>query len=128
MWGRKNTLFRFRITPSRPSFRLRRRRTFPRPGETPSAVEPPIRVGFSWYSVIKLRSLHTCTSAALSTSQEASLGPLTASTFGCQLSRDGVSEGLSVWLWRFCLEPFVLIWCSECFGRSSGYLRKQRSV
>ncbi len=109
-------------------FRLRWRRTFPRPGEAPSAVEPPIRVDLSWYSVIKLQSLHRCTFAAMSTSQEASLGPLTASTFDCQLSRDGVSEEFSVWLWRFCLEPLILIWWSECFGRSSGYLRKQRSV
>lgn len=52
--GKKKTSLSSRITPSKPSFWLRRRRTFPRPGDTPSEVEPPILVGLSWFRSLDL--------------------------------------------------------------------------
>lgn len=134
--GRKNTSLRSRMTPSDPSFWLSRRRTFSRPADTPFDVEPPIQVGFSWYSVIRSRSLHTCTSAALSTSHDIECGPFVARIFGCHASRvdgspaGGVVGGGVFSPWRLVFDPLGRIWRSEYFGRgrSSGYFRKQLSM
>lgn len=131
--GRKNTSFRSRMTPSFPPFRLRRRRTLPRPGDIPSEIYPPILVGFL-YPVMRFRSLQSCTSAALSTSHEAPRGPFVARTFGCQLSRIGVlSSALESVAWsvrRLDFELLRFICCREYFARcsfqSSGNLRKLR--
>lgn len=69
--------------------------TVPRPGDMPSDVEPPTLVGFSVKPVISLKSLPTCTSAALSISQQLCFGPLTADNFDRQMFLSGVGSALS---------------------------------
>ena len=91
------------MIPLLPSSKANLIRTVPRPGDTPSDVDPPTLVGFSAKSVISLKSLETCTSAALSISHQSCQGPLSARAFDCQLSLSGVG---SVWAKLSCVvEP-----------------------
>ena len=83
------------MIPSIPSSKVSLIRTVPRPGDTLFDVEPPTLVGLFAKSVISLKSLQTCTLAALSISQQSYLGLLSARTFGCQLSLSGVGSVLT---------------------------------
>lgn len=115
---------------SYPSSKASPIQTVPQPRDTPSTIDFSTLVSFLLNSIISLRSLYTCTSAALFISLQSCLNSFTASIFGCQLSFSTLSLVLGVvsrvveleHLHRFLWDPqgriqfrAYLVFSFECF-------------